>query len=82
MISTSFAEFDQDISLLSLRVCASTRTSYFDPDLLKLSLSMTSQSVFKHILTEGDRFLVSKFSKLEDQGGYAVATNYGKQLLQ
>jgi len=43
---------------------------------------MTSQSVFKHILTEGDRFLVSKFSKLEDQGGYAVATNYGMHVLQ
>lgn len=38
---------------------------------------MTGQSVFKHFLTEGDRFLVSKFSKLEDQGGYAVASNYG-----
>ncbi|KAF8308913.1 Rft-1-domain-containing protein [Clavulina sp. PMI_390] len=38
---------------------------------------MTLQSVFKHFLTEGDRFLVSKFSELEDQGGYAIATNYG-----
>jgi oligosaccharide translocation protein RFT1 len=43
---------------------------------------MTSQSIFKHILTEGDRFLVSKFSKLEDQGGYAVATNYGMHRLR
>lgn len=38
---------------------------------------MTLQSVFKHFLTEGDRFLVSKFSQLKDQGGYAIATNYG-----
>ena len=38
---------------------------------------MTGQSVIKHFLTEGDKFLVSRLSPLEDQGGYAVASNYG-----
>lgn len=47
---------------------------------LKLSMSMTTQSVFKHILTEGDKFLVSQISALEDQGGYALASNYGEFL--
>lgn len=49
----------------------------FEPELLKLSTAMTAQSVVKHFLTEGDRLIVSKFSPLRDQGGYAVATNYG-----
>jgi oligosaccharide translocation protein RFT1 len=38
---------------------------------------MTGQSVVKHFLTEGDKFLVSRLSPLEDQGGYAIASNYG-----
>jgi oligosaccharide translocation protein RFT1 len=50
---------------------------YFDRTYLRLALSMTGQSLFKHLLTEGDKFLVSRFSPLRDQGGYALATNYG-----
>ena len=38
---------------------------------------MSSQSVVKHFLTEGDKLLVSYWSPLEDQGGYAIAVNYG-----
>ncbi|KAG8780024.1 Oligosaccharide translocation protein rft1 [Ceratobasidium sp. 428] len=38
---------------------------------------MTGQSIFKHFLTEGDRIVISRVSPLEDQGGYAVASNYG-----
>ncbi|KZV73226.1 Rft-1-domain-containing protein [Peniophora sp. CONT] len=49
----------------------------FDPELMRLSKSMTVQSVVKHFLTEGDKFLVSRLSPLEDQGGYAIASNYG-----
>lgn len=55
----------------------STTTSYFDVELLNLSIAMTGQSVIKHFLTEGDKFLVSRLSPLEDQGGYAIASNYG-----
>jgi oligosaccharide translocation protein RFT1 len=51
---------------------------YFDPELLNLSVAMTSQSVVKHFLTEGDKFLVSRLSPLADQGGYAIASNYGR----
>jgi len=40
-------------------------------------MAMTGQSVVKHFLTEGDKFLVSRLSPLEDQGGYAIASNYG-----
>ena len=38
------------------------------------------KSVIKHFLTEGDKFLVSHLSPLEDQGGYAIASNYGRKL--
>lgn len=41
---------------------------------------MTAQSVVKHFLTEGDKFLVSYLSPLADQGGYALASNYGKSI--
>lgn len=41
---------------------------------------MTSQSIVKHFLTEGDKFLVSYWSPLQDQGGYAIAVNYGTSL--
>ncbi|KAF9028163.1 Rft-1-domain-containing protein [Hymenopellis radicata] len=50
---------------------------FFDPQLLKLSATVTSQSLVKHFLTEGDKFILSWFSPLEDQGGYAIALNYG-----
>ncbi|KAH9936072.1 Rft protein-domain-containing protein [Fomitopsis serialis] len=52
-------------------------SKYFDPSLLSLSAAMAGQSVVKHFLTEGDKFLVSRLSPLADQGGYAVASNYG-----
>ncbi|CAL1712367.1 unnamed protein product [Somion occarium] len=55
----------------------STKTQYFDDELLHLSAAMTGQSVVKHFLTEGDKFLVSRLSPLADQGGYAIASNYG-----
>ncbi|KAF5343598.1 hypothetical protein D9757_013689 [Collybiopsis confluens] len=50
---------------------------YFDRDVLALSTTMTSQSLVKHFLTEGDKFILSWFSPLQDQGGYALAVNYG-----
>ncbi|KAH8981677.1 hypothetical protein EDB86DRAFT_2931631, partial [Lactarius hatsudake] len=28
-------------------------------------------------LTEGDKLLISRLSPLADQGGYAIASNYG-----
>ncbi|KAH6904536.1 RTF domain-containing protein [Coprinopsis sp. MPI-PUGE-AT-0042] len=58
---------------------SSLRTSKFNVDrkLFRLSMTMTGQSVIKHILTEGDKMVLSFFSPLEDQGGYAIALNYG-----
>lgn len=41
---------------------------------------MTYQSVVKLLLTEGDKVILSWFSPLQDQGGYAIAVNYGRCL--
>ncbi|KAH9057515.1 Rft-1-domain-containing protein [Lactarius vividus] len=53
------------------------KDAYFDQELLRLSGAMTAQSVVKHFLTEGDKLLISRLSPLADQGGYAIASNYG-----
>ncbi|KAH9032835.1 Rft-1-domain-containing protein [Lactarius hengduanensis] len=53
------------------------KDAYFDQELLHLSGAMTAQSVVKHFLTEGDKLLISRLSPLADQGGYAIASNYG-----
>ena len=39
---------------------------------------MSSQSLVKHFLTEGDKMVLTWFSPLQDQGGYALAVNYGQ----
>ncbi|GAB1319796.1 Oligosaccharide translocation protein rft1 [Madurella fahalii] len=51
--------------------------SYFYRPTLQLASSMMAQSVVKHILTQGDTFLVSILSTPAAQGVYALANNYG-----
>ncbi|KAJ7611578.1 Rft protein-domain-containing protein [Roridomyces roridus] len=55
----------------------SSTVSAVDQEISWLSWTMTSQSVIKHFLTEGDKFVLGAFSPLSDQGGYAIAVNYG-----
>ncbi|GMK58791.1 hypothetical protein CspeluHIS016_0602330 [Cutaneotrichosporon spelunceum] len=43
----------------------------------RLAIAGTRQSVVKHLLTEADRIAVGYISPLGDQGGYAIAINYG-----
>jgi oligosaccharide translocation protein RFT1 len=66
---------------LYLCVSRGSLAAYVDPDMLRLSLTMTSQSVIKHFLTEGDKMILSWCSPLQDQGGYAIAVNYGLSAL-
>ncbi|KAH8117736.1 Rft-1-domain-containing protein [Phellopilus nigrolimitatus] len=61
----------------SLRRCIPKLDRYFDENLLEVSVAMTAQGFVKHILTEGDKIIISRISPLKDQGGYAVANNYG-----
>ncbi len=57
------------------------RQNRFDPGTLSLAIANTRQSVIKHVLTEADRIAVGRISPLGDQGGYAVAMNYGAYTL-
>lgn len=53
---------------------------YFFRPTLRLASSLTAQSFVKHILTQGDTFLVSILSDPKSQGVYALANNYGSLL--
>ncbi|KAI9224134.1 Rft protein-domain-containing protein, partial [Blastocladiella britannica] len=52
-------------------------TAYFDPASLAVAWSFVKQSVLKHFLTEGDKFVLSLFFTPRDQGIYALVFNYG-----
>lgn len=52
------------------------KASHGSSETTKLALSLSLQSVFKHFLTEVDKLAVSRLASLEDQGGYALGTNY------
>lgn len=51
--------------------------SYLYRPTVQLASSMMAQSLVKHILTQGDTFLVSILSTPIAQGVYALANNYG-----
>ncbi|KPM44563.1 hypothetical protein AK830_g2037 [Neonectria ditissima] len=51
--------------------------SYLDRPTISLAGSMMAQSVVKHLLTQGDTFLISMLASAQVQGVYALANNYG-----
>ncbi|KAI9878816.1 MAG: Oligosaccharide translocation protein rft1, partial [Pleopsidium flavum] len=51
--------------------------SYFPRPMLALSANLYVQSGLKHILTQGDSLLIATVASLQDQGSYALASNYG-----
>ncbi|POR34811.1 Oligosaccharide translocation protein RFT1 [Tolypocladium paradoxum] len=51
--------------------------SYFYRPTMSLAGSMMAQSVVKHLLTQGDTFLISLLATPGVQGVYALANNYG-----
>ncbi|KAK0702479.1 Rft protein-domain-containing protein [Apiosordaria backusii] len=65
----------ENFSLFPRPIATSGR--YLHPPTLKLTSSLLSQSVLKHLLTQGDTFLVSILSSPTSQGVYALANNYG-----
>ena len=71
------SEFSTGDFYSQLLISLVRKDAFFDPELLHLSGAMTAQSVVKHFLTEGDKLLISRLSPLADQGGYAIASNYG-----
>jgi oligosaccharide translocation protein RFT1 len=51
--------------------------SFREWELFKLAYTTTSMSLFKHILTQADRIVLSLLVSSYDQGVYAAAANYG-----
>lgn len=51
--------------------------SYLSRPLLSLGGSIFIQSAVKHLLTQGDSFLIATLASLRDQGIYALTSNYG-----
>jgi len=69
----------EHFSLLPVRLPgkAAYVLSYFPRPTLNLASSMMAQSLVKHLLTQGDTFLISALSSPDAQGVYALANNYG-----
>ncbi|OAD71888.1 hypothetical protein PHYBLDRAFT_98127, partial [Phycomyces blakesleeanus NRRL 1555(-)] len=55
---------------------------WFDRTLLDLSITLTKQSLLKHILTEGDKMLITALSTDDNQGIYAFVVNYGSLVVR
>ena len=50
----------------------------FDRDTVAVASSLTKQNLFRHFLTEGDKFLLSLLSAPAEQGVYGFVFNYGR----
>ncbi|KAI7893872.1 Rft protein-domain-containing protein [Mucor mucedo] len=68
--------------LIPHEIVEQERRYMFDPALLYLGITMTKQSLLKHVLTEGDKMLISILSSKEDRGVYAFVVNYGHKWSQ
>ena len=71
---------DKAYSFLIKPVVPSSPPLLFDRFAIKrlnLAFTIYAQSIFKHLLTTGDSFLIAAFTSLESQGAYTLAANYG-----
>ncbi|KAH8178140.1 rft protein [Sarocladium implicatum] len=72
----------EGFSLLPSRISSDEKAGqfvlrYFYKPTMSLAGSMMAQSIVKHLLTQGDTFLISMLSTADVQGVYALANNYG-----
>lgn len=73
------------ISIASLRswrtvgytLCPQQGCTMRDHAMWSLIRVTTGQSILKLLLTEGDKMAMTRFTTLDEQGGYALASNYG-----
>jgi len=64
------------------KVALDGQNFYLAPSGMSLSWAMGKQAMLKHIMGESDKFAVARLGTLEDQGGYALASNYGSLVLR
>ena len=65
--------------ILRLKSNTRNRQLYLDTHLASLAWSFTGQSALKHVLTEGDKMLLSAFQISEEQkGAYKLVSDLGK----
>jgi len=65
------------LSHLLPRAPSSSSALWVEPSHLALAFALTGQSFFKHLLTQGDKIVLSIGSSHYSQGLYALAQNYG-----
>ena len=65
------------VNLLPRQIAEKGKTYFFHRPTLWLAFSVTGQSLFKHLLTEGDKFVLTVLTTPYTQGIYAVVSNYG-----
>ncbi|KAG7700763.1 hypothetical protein KL929_001566 [Ogataea haglerorum] len=55
----------------------SSTGAFLEPLTWNYLRSLFLQQIFKHFLTEGDRFVLNQFFPIVDQGYYSIVLNYG-----
>ncbi|CCG23058.1 Rft1 protein [Candida orthopsilosis Co 90-125] len=74
----SFSKFNERKGThIKYGVVSNEEVPKFDPAVLSVLKSLFVQSIFKQVLTEGDKLLISHLCTIEEQGVYAVIVNYG-----
>lgn len=74
----SFSKFNERKGThIRYGVVSNEEVPKFDPAVLSVLKSLFVQLIFKQVLTEGDKLLISHLCTIEEQGVYAVIVNYG-----
>ncbi|PYH68743.1 Rft-1-domain-containing protein [Aspergillus vadensis CBS 113365] len=81
MLALSGVTDAQKFSMLPTKIKSRDTSEYFmgrfSWPMIGLSTNVFFQSVIKHLLTQGDSMMLATMTSLEDQGIYALASNYG-----
>ncbi|KAI5954505.1 RFT1 [Candida jiufengensis] len=81
LYSVSFLGFNKvngtNVEYSIVNVGEGNKTHYFDSNVIAIFKGFFIQMIFKQLLTEGDKLLISYLCTIEEQGIYAVIVNYG-----
>ncbi|CDK29544.1 unnamed protein product [Kuraishia capsulata CBS 1993] len=72
-----FSDLKPKVKYALFKLSSATGGYYFNTTVLSYWKSIFFQLVLKHMLTEGDRFLINKLCSTEEQGIFALINNYG-----